>query len=137
MLSSTFQPPEEGRSVQQPKRCDKHGVKDEDNSLKNVNNIHAYCITDIKMFDLEIWFNGISNLISYLIPNSVQALVGVVCILFGSVDMHLYFTGIAPNIISSTNTTQNFTIAWNKWNRTQQTLNNKQFNMHITEYENK
>ena len=39
-LSSTFQPPEEGRSVQQPKRCDKHGDKDEDNSLKNVNNVH-------------------------------------------------------------------------------------------------
>ena len=25
ILSSTFQPPEEGRSVQRPKRCDKHG----------------------------------------------------------------------------------------------------------------
>ena len=54
-----------------------------------------------------------------------------------SVDVCPYFTGIAANIISSTNTTQNFTIAWKKWNRTQQTLNNKQFNMHITEYENK
>ena len=31
---STFQPPEEARSVQRP--CD----KDEDNSLKNVNNVH-------------------------------------------------------------------------------------------------
>ena len=39
-LSSTFQPPEEGRSVQRPKRCDKHGNKDEDNSQKNVNNVH-------------------------------------------------------------------------------------------------
>ena len=39
-LSSTFQPPEEGRSLQRPKRCDKHGDKDEDNSLKNVNNVH-------------------------------------------------------------------------------------------------
>ena len=29
-LSSTFQPPEEGRSI----LCDKHGVKDEDNSPK-------------------------------------------------------------------------------------------------------
>ena len=38
-LSSTFQPPEEGRSVQWPKRCDKHGDKDEDNSPKNVNNV--------------------------------------------------------------------------------------------------
>ena len=37
-LSSTFQPPEEGRSVQRPKRCDKHGDKDEDSSPKNVNN---------------------------------------------------------------------------------------------------
>ena len=37
-LSSTFQPPEEGRSVQQPKLCDIHGDKDEDNSPKNVNN---------------------------------------------------------------------------------------------------
>ena len=38
-LSSTFQPPEEGRSVQRPKRCDKHGDKDEDISPKNVNNV--------------------------------------------------------------------------------------------------
>ena len=37
-LTSTFQPPEEGRSVQRLKRCDKHGDKDEDNSFKNVNN---------------------------------------------------------------------------------------------------
>ena len=36
--SSTIQPPEEGRSVQRPKRCDKHGDKDDDNSSKNVNN---------------------------------------------------------------------------------------------------
>ena len=39
-LSLTFQPPEEGRSVQQPKRYDKYGGKEEDNSLKNVNNVH-------------------------------------------------------------------------------------------------
>ena len=32
-LTSTFQPPEEGRSVQRPKRCDKHGNKDEDNPI--------------------------------------------------------------------------------------------------------
>ena len=37
-LSSTSQPPEEGRSVQLLKRCDKHGDKDENNSPKNVNN---------------------------------------------------------------------------------------------------
>ena len=53
-----------------------------------------------------------------------------------SVDTRPYFTGIALHIISSTNTTQNFTIALKKWNRTQRTLNNKQFNMHKTEYEN-
>ena len=39
-LSSTFQPPEEGRRVQRPKPCDKLGDKDEDNSPKNVNNVH-------------------------------------------------------------------------------------------------
>ena len=38
--SSTFQPPEEGRSVYRPKRWDKHGDKNEDNSPKNVNNVH-------------------------------------------------------------------------------------------------
>ena len=35
-ISLTLQPPEEGQSVQRPKCCDKHGDKDEDNSLKNV-----------------------------------------------------------------------------------------------------
>ena len=39
-LSSTFQQPEEDQSVQRPKRCDKHGEKDGDNSPKNVNNVH-------------------------------------------------------------------------------------------------
>ncbi len=39
-LSSTFQPPEEGQNAQQPKRCNKHADKDEDNSPKNVNNVH-------------------------------------------------------------------------------------------------
>ena len=38
-LSSSFQPPEESRSTQRPKRCDKHGDEDEDNSPKNVNNV--------------------------------------------------------------------------------------------------
>ena len=38
-LSSTFQPLEEDRSVQRPKRCDKIGDKDEDNSPNNVNNV--------------------------------------------------------------------------------------------------
>ena len=40
-LSLTFQPPEEGWSVQWLKCCDKHGDKDEDNSPKNVNNVVA------------------------------------------------------------------------------------------------
>ena len=35
LVSLTFQPSEEGRSVQRPKRCDKDGDKDEDNSPKN------------------------------------------------------------------------------------------------------
>ena len=35
--SPTFQPPGEGRIVQRPKRYDKHGDKDKDNSPKNVN----------------------------------------------------------------------------------------------------
>ena len=39
-LSSTLQLPEEGWSIQRPKRCDKHGDKDDNNSLKNVNNEH-------------------------------------------------------------------------------------------------
>ena len=39
-LSSTFQPPEEGWSVQWPKHCDKHGDKDKDNSPKNANSVH-------------------------------------------------------------------------------------------------
>ena len=63
--------------------------------------------------------------------------MGVVCNLVISVDVRSYFTGIALLIIPTTNTTQNITIAQKKWNRTQRTLNNKQFNMHITEYENK
>ena len=37
-LSSTFQPPEEGQSIQQLKCCDKHGDKDEHNSPNHVNN---------------------------------------------------------------------------------------------------
>ena len=42
-LSSTFQPPEEGRFVQRPKRCVKHDDKDEDNSTKNVINVNKIC----------------------------------------------------------------------------------------------
>ena len=43
-LSLTFQPPEEGQSVQWPKHWDKHGNKDEDNSLKNVNNVQKHLL---------------------------------------------------------------------------------------------
>ena len=42
VLSSIFQPPEEGRSIQRPKRRDKNGDNDEYNSRKNVNNIYMY-----------------------------------------------------------------------------------------------
>ena len=48
-LSSTFQPPEEGRGVQRPKRYDKHGDKNEDNSPKNVDNIYIYIYIYIYM----------------------------------------------------------------------------------------
>ena len=43
-LSSTFQPPKECRSVLRPKRSDKHGDKDEDNSPKNVNNVIKFLL---------------------------------------------------------------------------------------------
>ena len=39
-LSSKFQPPGEGRSLQRPKCSDKRDNEDEDNSPKNVNNVH-------------------------------------------------------------------------------------------------
>ena len=39
-FSSTFQPPEEGWSIQWPKHCNKYGDKDEDNSPNNVNSVH-------------------------------------------------------------------------------------------------
>ena len=40
-LSSTFQPPEEGHSIQQPKRYDEQGDKDEGNIPKNINNVQS------------------------------------------------------------------------------------------------
>ena len=43
-----------------------------------------------------------------------------------------YFTGTALSFISTTNTTQIFTITQKKWNMTQRTLKNKQFNIHKT-----
>ena len=77
------------------------------------------------------------SLSSHIVVCPLFNMWGEYVILVISVDLHSYFTGIALLIIPTTNTTQNFTIAWKKWNRTQRTLNNKQFNMHITEYENK
>ena len=44
-FSLTFQPPEEGQSIQRPKRCDKHGDRNEDNSLKNVNDVNLVYIS--------------------------------------------------------------------------------------------
>ena len=56
-LSSTFQPPE-GRGVHRPKRCDKHGYKDDDNSPKNVNNVHntssQKCVFTIPVYISEM-----------------------------------------------------------------------------------
>ena len=48
-LSSTFQPPEEDRSVQRPKRCDKRSNENKDYCPKNVNNVreNSYKISDI------------------------------------------------------------------------------------------
>ena len=46
-LSSTFQPPIQGRSIQRAKRCDKRGDKDEDNSPNNVDNYIMYLYTAI------------------------------------------------------------------------------------------
>ena len=43
---------------------------------------------------------------------------------FSSVFYRYYFT-----LSSTTNTTQFFTITWKKWNMTQRTLKNKQFNI--------
>ena len=59
-LSSTFQPPEEGRSVQRPKRCDKHCDKDEDNSPKNVS---CLCLSELNSYNLLINFSH--NLMSF------------------------------------------------------------------------
>ena len=39
-LNSTFQPPEEGWSIQRPKRWDKHSDKDVDNYLEKVNDVY-------------------------------------------------------------------------------------------------
>ena len=53
-LSLTFQPPEEGWSIQQPKCCDKHGKEDEDNSPKNVNNVHNTSSRKYKQINVNV-----------------------------------------------------------------------------------
>ena len=64
-LSLTFQPPEEGRSVQQPKCCDKLGDKDEDNSPRNVNNVYESRLTFTQVIILIDWnLNVIGTTIS-------------------------------------------------------------------------
>ena len=55
-LSLTFQP-QEGWSVQQLKRCDKHGNKDEDNSPKNVNNVYKEDLT-LNYQQWLIWYKN-------------------------------------------------------------------------------
>ena len=45
-LNSTFPQPEEDWRVQRPKRCDKHGDKNEDNNPKNVNNVQSFILFD-------------------------------------------------------------------------------------------
>ena len=63
-LSSTFQPPEEGRRIQRPKRCDKHGDKDEDNSLKNVNNVNKQSVTFLNKPELicfQVLLSNVNN----------------------------------------------------------------------------
>ena len=66
-LSSTFQPPEEDRSVQRPKCCHKHGDKGEDNCPKNVNNLlfeessnQSLASTDSYLDLNQALFSGIS-----------------------------------------------------------------------------
>ena len=58
-LSSTFQPPEEGLSVQRPKRCDKHSDKDEDNSPKNVNNVDSNSWNHLSVYKQMISFKNV------------------------------------------------------------------------------
>ena len=65
-----------------------------------------------------IWNTSVAQTISLAYQKKIRenghyikTIVGVVCYLVISVDVRPYFTGIAPNIISSTNAAQNFTIA--------------------------
>ena len=63
-LSSTFQQPEEGWSVQQPKSYDKDGDKDEDNSPKNVNNVNYFCHLGFGFADIFNTDNQILSTVS-------------------------------------------------------------------------
>ena len=65
-LSSTFQPPEEGQSVQLSKCCDKHGDKDEDNSQKNVNYVHN--TSSQKYRGVSLKMTGLLTYSSALLP---------------------------------------------------------------------
>ena len=80
-LSSTFQTLEEGRSVQQSKRRDKHGDKDEDNSPKNVNNVHN--TSSQKYRD-----NGYCHIINHYLfvyKSFKKNFIGMICLqLFGT-----------------------------------------------------
>ena len=71
-LSSIFQLPEEGWSVQRLKHCAKHGDKDDDNSLKNVYNVHNISSQKYRHKYIgfaRVGFYGISTIVGYLMPN--------------------------------------------------------------------
>ena len=65
MSNLTFNPPEEGRSVQQPERCDKHGDKDDDNSKKNLNNVIILCFQS-RIFYICYSFNSKKNYLFFI-----------------------------------------------------------------------
>ena len=60
-LSLTFQPPEEDRSIQRLKCGDKHGNKDEDNSPKNVNNVHNTSSQKYRQILINLLYNTIAQ----------------------------------------------------------------------------
>ena len=89
-LSSTFQPPEEGWSVQRPKRYDKRGDKYKDNSAKNVHNTssqkcrHIYIYIYIYIYNHSIApkviHNDLFNIINAYLIMSVR--VYLLCMKF-------------------------------------------------------
>ena len=76
-LSSTFQPHEEGRSGQRPKRCDKHGDKDEDNSPKNVNNVHNTSSHKYRQMFLKSFFARGSIVYRYFLSRCICSIDGI------------------------------------------------------------